>query len=991
MIRLEVLGPLRLYRLDQDEIRAVLSQPKRLGVLVYLALAEPPGFRRRDAILGLFWPELPQTAARRALRQTLYFLRQSLGPAALESRGDEEVRLASEVVACDAAEFAAALAGGREEQALGLYRGDLLPSFFVSGASAEFDEWLAATRTRLQTEARDAALALARRGEATGDVPNAIRWAREATRIAPGDELAARILISLLMRAGDRGGAVQAYENLARLLAREAGTEPHRTTRRLIEIESSSPDPAPDPPPPPEAAPTSGTGAVGVRRLSTRAKSRKVAFGIIGLVLACSAGVAVLASRAAAGHPVLAVGAFKASADGSSAAIAQALPDLLSTALAGVEAIEVIDRARLYEIAGSLGRTGRDRGWGSVARSAGARLLVEGELYARAPGVRLDLRLIDLPRGRVEAAFTLDGTDPFALADSAAARLAARLGRAPSRQVAASAGSSLAARRLFEHGLEAYFRPDLEAAVVLFEAALAEDTTFAMAAYYGALARLEAGPQRNDSVGQDRLQRALRWSARLPERERLLIAAGAAELLNDPLSVARADAFVSRYPRDPEGWLLAGRIRTAAGDFPAARDAFAHLVDLDSLVLRIPDPACRFCRALYGLAGAYAAMDSFAPLERVAQTWLRTQPGLIPPRLLLAELYAAWGQSARAVAVLAPLASRVDAPPISSFMRANIAIRAGNLAEADRVLGGVKGGTLGDRLAVLWWQVVCRRAEGRLTEALQAAIDLERIAPEGSIEGEPGVMARAIVLTELGRGRDAARIYDSLRAAPRRSFGPGALARRRAWLGTLAADALARAGDTVSLAVRADTLETDGAQSAYGRDRRLHHHVRGLLALARGQFADAITEFRAAIYSPAVGFTRSNLELGRLLIATGRPIEAAALGRAALHGPLEASNLYVTQTELHELMGDAFAAAGAADSAAAHYAWVARAWERADLPIRRRGARAADYVGTVLRGREGAGPDGFVGTSWNRPAFGVRSDHAAGLNLTLPSAPPAAR
>jgi hypothetical protein len=52
--------------------------------------------------------------------------------------------------------------------------------------------------------------------------------------------------------------------------------------------------------------------------------------------------------------------------------------------------------------------------------------------------------------------------------------------------------------------------------------------------------------------------------------------------------------------------------------------------------------------------------------------------------------------------------------------------------------------------------------------------------------------------------------------------------------------------------------------------------------------------------------------------------------QAALHGGLEGPNLYVTRTELHELLARLFDANRAHDSAAAHYRVVDRAWRAAD-------------------------------------------------------------
>src|SRR3954452_12690902 len=132
VIELRTLGALELVSAHDTALDAVLSQPKRTALLCYLALASPHGFRRRDTLFALFWPEHDAEHARHALRQSLYFLRQALGPTAIVSRGDEELAAPPDQLRCDAAEFERAIDEGRLETALALYRGDLLPGFPIS-------------------------------------------------------------------------------------------------------------------------------------------------------------------------------------------------------------------------------------------------------------------------------------------------------------------------------------------------------------------------------------------------------------------------------------------------------------------------------------------------------------------------------------------------------------------------------------------------------------------------------------------------------------------------------------------------------------------------------------------------------------------------------------------------------------------------------------------------------------------------------------------
>jgi hypothetical protein len=151
----------------------------------------------------------------------------------------------------------------------------------------------------------------------------------------------------------------------------------------------------------------------------------------------------------------------------------------------------------------------------------------------------------------------------------------------------------------------------------------------------------------------------------------------------------------------------------------------------------------------------------------------------------------------------------------------------------------------------------------------------------------------------------------------------------------------AAAGDTARVALLVDTLQRVGARSGYARDQRMYHYARGLLWDARHRPADAVAEYRQALTSPTFGYTRINYLLAQDLVATGQPRDAIPLLGAAIRGGLEASNLYVTHTELHELLARAYEAAGQRDSAAIEYRWVASAWRDGDAPFRAR-ARAAE-------------------------------------------------
>jgi len=155
---------------------------------------------------------------------------------------------------------------------------------------------------------------------------------------------------------------------------------------------------------------------------------------------------------------------------------------------------------------------------------------------------------------------------------------------------------------------------------------------------------------------------------------------------------------------------------------------------------------------------------------------------------------------------------------------------------------------------------------------------------------------------------------------------------------------LARARDTTLVLAVADSVEAWGRGSLFGRDRRLHHFLRGQVHAIAGRHEDAVREYQEAAFAPSLGFTRINYELARSLVALGRPREAVPVLQAALRGVMDASNLYVSRTELHELLAESFDRAGMRDSAAVHYRAVVKAWRRADPMFQERTARAAAWL-----------------------------------------------
>ena len=239
MITLRTLGVLDLRDGQDLEIRSILQQPKRLGLLTYLTIAVPYRYHRRDLLVAMFWPELDEGHARAALRRSLHFLRSGLGASVLASRGEEEIRVTCEELWCDAVGFDEAVRSSNMALAMELYRGSLLDGFHLSDAPA-FQDWLDRERYRLREAARSAAWALAETAERAHSTADAMAWGRRACELSSCDEEPIRRLLSLFARLGERTAALDTYESLTRSLALD-DLEPELETRTLVQAIRTEP------------------------------------------------------------------------------------------------------------------------------------------------------------------------------------------------------------------------------------------------------------------------------------------------------------------------------------------------------------------------------------------------------------------------------------------------------------------------------------------------------------------------------------------------------------------------------------------------------------------------------------------------------------------------------------------------------------------------------------------------------------------------------
>ncbi len=232
MLELKVLGGASLTR-DGERLAGILSGPKRMAFLIYLALGNREQAYERDDLLARFWPEADEARGRAAFRQLLHVVRRDLGPGIIESEGSR-LRLVPGAVQCDAVLLEEWTADGRWGEALELYKGELLAGFHLPGVP-DFEEWLTLRRRRLREQAVAAGRRWARHLEEEGDGAAAIRTLRRVLALSPFDQDALRALMSLHVERGDHGQAVLAYEGFARRLQAELGLPPSDETRSLLE------------------------------------------------------------------------------------------------------------------------------------------------------------------------------------------------------------------------------------------------------------------------------------------------------------------------------------------------------------------------------------------------------------------------------------------------------------------------------------------------------------------------------------------------------------------------------------------------------------------------------------------------------------------------------------------------------------------------------------------------------------------------------------
>ena len=181
-----------------------LGSPTLRSLAAYLILHRARRLDRRKLAFS-FWPDAPESAARRNLRQYLHHLRQALQP--LEFDGELLAADGSTIQINPGAEFWVDVEAFQQgvrpgaaleevETALHLYSGDLLADLY--------DEWCIPEREKLRELYLQTLDHFTRSLQTVAQFEQALVWARRWTQVEPLDENAQSRTISLYALLGDR-------------------------------------------------------------------------------------------------------------------------------------------------------------------------------------------------------------------------------------------------------------------------------------------------------------------------------------------------------------------------------------------------------------------------------------------------------------------------------------------------------------------------------------------------------------------------------------------------------------------------------------------------------------------------------------------------------------------------------------------------------------------------------------------------------------------
>jgi serine/threonine-protein kinase len=801
MIQLQTLGRVRLLGdRSGDPAGPAVAQPKRLALLAYLALEGERGPVRRDLLLALFWPELGNEEARRALRQALHYLRRVIGDDVLVGAG-EELSVDGSRFRCDAVEMERLIGAGEPAQALSLYEGEFFTGFHVPDVSVELEEWVDRTRARLRRHAASAAWTASEAAESAGHADEAVALARRGCEFEPDQEGGWRRLMMLQDRLGDRAAALRTYDQLAAHLRRDFDADPSPETAALgTKLRSARVPPAvpaPQAPPKPAAsAPVPPAPHSVVSVTAPRAGWRRWIVGAAAAVLVASGGwlaARSLSLRSAgdrAEPSLLDAGAIRPrdrllvadfTETGGDTALAAAIAEALRVDLAQSPNVRVMTprqvRSALERMERSADLAVDDSLARELALREGVKAIVVGRIAEIGGQWGLTVELVGAESGEVLAAVretAADSSGLIAAVDRASESLRYRLGESLRElralpPLAQEVTASLPALRKYTGGMRYFYAGDRMHAIPLLQEAIALDSNFATA--HLSLANVYDALDEPGRAEEARL-RAMQHLDRLPFQDRQVLIASDAYVHGDySRAIDAYVAYVARYPYSAPAINNLALAYRNARHYAEAESLWARSIELDSSIVQL----------YFGLHSAQLLAGKFADARRTLDLIGRRSPDnvlLLTVEVQQASAQQDWeGAERRAEAAIAANQGDTLALVDAFEQMAGIVMVQGRLDEAERYwrtqqLLAAASGSWGRRLygAQLLGRI---RLDFRhdtagalaIVDSALARMPLERMLPADRPFGELARFYAAAGATQRARAY-LAMAHTSLRSGP---------------------------------------------------------------------------------------------------------------------------------------------------------------------------------------------------------------------------------
>ncbi|MDJ0756588.1 MAG: protein kinase [Ardenticatenaceae bacterium] len=245
-LSIKVLGPF-FAQLDENPLLKFRTSRVQ-ALLIYLVTEKSLGttMLRREGLLDLLWPGLPEKSAYQNLRQTIYQLKKTVPDIPAENGMESIPFLLTDrqtialnpafPVEFDLLRFKQLLCGQPQQwaEAVGLYRGDFLSDFSLTDAST-FEDWARNRRTAFRQQALDALFSLAIHYNDHGFYEKAAEFARRQITLDDLNESGYRQLMIALASSGRRGEALAVYDALYDRLSKDLAIQPDESTNALRE------------------------------------------------------------------------------------------------------------------------------------------------------------------------------------------------------------------------------------------------------------------------------------------------------------------------------------------------------------------------------------------------------------------------------------------------------------------------------------------------------------------------------------------------------------------------------------------------------------------------------------------------------------------------------------------------------------------------------------------------------------------------------------